>query len=176
MWGKTFSSQEHLPHFTSRISLCNSCVSCCLLFQQPMLQASSFLHPNNRIGIYIYCQTENSAFKLKFREKTSEKRCHPSETDNLCAKGLPFLILTISSPGLQWVSKVCMQRRVLVITAFRQVNNLVNSIHKRALKFTYDDKGNKLNDIAPPNMKAYYHSLKSCFALPSFFLRFLKIQ
>ena len=59
---------------------------------------------------------------------------------------------------------------------FRHLNNLVNSIHKRALKFTYDDKGNKLNNIAPPNMKAYYQSLKSCFALPSFFLRFLNMQ
>ena len=54
---------------------------------------------------------------------------------------------------------------VLVITPFRCLNNLVNSIHKRALKFTYDDKDSKLNDIAPPNMKAYQQRLKSCFAL-----------
>ena len=58
---------------------------------------------------------------------------------------------------------------VLVITPFRQLNNLVNSIHKRALKFTYGDKDNKLNDTAPPNMKAYCQSLKSCFALSLLF-------
>ena len=67
-----------------------------------------------------------------------------------------------------------MYRGVLVITPFRQLNNLVNSIHKRALKFTYDDKGNKLNDIAPPNMKAYYQSLKSCFALSLGFFAIFK--
>ena len=61
---------------------------------------------------------------------------------------------------------------VLVITPFRQLNNLVNSIHKRALKFTYDDKGNKLNDIAPPNMKVCYQSLESCFVLSMFFVIF----
>ena len=44
----------------------------------------------------------------------------------------------------------------------------MNNIHKRALKFTYDDKGDKLNDIARPNMKAYYQSLKSCFVLSMF--------
>ena len=44
----------------------------------------------------------------------------------------------------------------------------MNSVHKRALKFTYDVKGKKLNDFAPPNMKAYYRSLKSCFALSLF--------
>ena len=42
---------------------------------------------------------------------------------------------------------------------FRQLSNLVNNIHKTTLKFTYDDKGNKLSDIAQPNMKAYYQSL-----------------
>ena len=149
------------------------CVSCCLLFQRPWCRQHVFYIQITGIGIYIYCQTANSAFKLKFREQTSAKRYHPSETDNLCAKDLPFLILTISSPSLQWVSKVCMQREVLVINPFRQ---LVNSIHKRALKFTCDDKGNKLNDIAPPNMKAYYKSFKSCFALSLFFLRFLNMQ
>ena len=65
---------------------------------------------------------------------------------------------------------------VLVIIPFRQLHNLVNSIHKRALKFTYDDKGNKLNDIAPPNTKAYYQSLKSCFVLSMFFWRYLNMQ
>ena len=44
---------------------------------------------------------------------------------------------------------------------FRQLNNLVSNIHKRALKFINNHKGNKLNDIAPP--KTYYQSLKSCF-------------
>ena len=48
----------------------------------------------------------------------------------------------------------------------------MNNIHKRALKFTYDDKGNKLNDIAQPNMKAYYQSLKSCFVLFMFYASF----
>ena len=38
---------------------------------------------------------------------------------------------------------------------FRQSNNLMNNIHKRALKITDDNKGNKWNDIAPPNMNAY---------------------
>ena len=71
---------------------------------------------------------------------------------------------------------VCMLLWVLVIIPFRQLNNLVNNIHKRALKFTYDDKGNKLNEIAPPNMKTYYQILKSCFALSLFFLRFLNMQ
>ena len=52
---------------------------------------------------------------------------------------------------------------------FRQLSNLVNNIHKRALKFTYDDKGNKLNEIAQRNMKAYYQSLKPCFVLSMFF-------
>ena len=55
---------------------------------------------------------------------------------------------------------------------FRQLSNLVNNIHKRALKFTYDDKGNKLNDIAQPNIKAYYQSLKPCFVLSMFFAIF----
>ena len=55
---------------------------------------------------------------------------------------------------------------------FRQLSNLVNNIHKRALKFTYDNKGNKLNDIAQPNMKAYYQSLTSCFVLSMFFAMF----
>ena len=55
---------------------------------------------------------------------------------------------------------------------YRQLSKLVNNIHKRALKFTYDDKGNKLNDIATPNMKAYYQSLKSCFVLSMFFAIF----
>ena len=58
---------------------------------------------------------------------------------------------------------------VLVIIPFRQLNNLVNSIHTRALKFTYDDKGNKLNDIGPLNKKTYYQIFKSCFALSLFF-------
>ena len=44
---------------------------------------------------------------------------------------------------------------------FRQLKNLVSNIHKRALEFINDHKGNKLNDIAPP--KTYYQSLKSCF-------------
>ena len=54
----------------------------------------------------------------------------------------------------------------------------MNSIHKRALKFTYDGKGNKLSDTAPPNMKAYCQSLKSCFALSMFFwdLQICKMQ
>ena len=56
--------------------------------------------------------------------------------------------------------------------SFRQLSNLVNNIHKRALEFTYDDKGSKLNDIAQPNMKAYYRSLKSCFVLSMFFCDF----
>ena len=60
------------------------------------------------IGIYIYCQTPNSAFKLKFWEQTSAKRYHPFERDKLCAKGLPFLIFTISRPSLAWVSNVCL--------------------------------------------------------------------
>ena len=55
-----------------------------------------------------------------------------------------------------------------------QTVNLVNSIHKRSLKFTYDDKGNKLNDISPPNMKACYQSLKSCFALSLGFFAIFK--
>ena len=42
----------------------------------------------------------------------------------------------------------------------------------RQNQFTYDDKGNKLNDIAQPNMKAYYQSLKSCFVLSMFFAIF----
>ena len=45
-------------------------------------------------------------------------------------------------------------------------------MHKRALKFTYDDRGNKLNHIAKPNMKAYYQRLKPCFALSMFFAIF----
>ena len=64
---------------------------------------------------------------------------------------------------------------VLVINLFRQLNNLVNSIHKRALKFTYDDKGNKLNDIAPPNMKAYYQSLKHYLCIIMFCIIFVAI-
>ena len=55
---------------------------------------------------------------------------------------------------------------------FRQLSNLMNNIHKRAQKFTYDDTGNKLNDIAQPNRKAYYQSLKSCFVLSLFFAIF----
>ena len=55
---------------------------------------------------------------------------------------------------------------------FRQLRNLVNNRHKRVLKFTYDDKGNKLNDVAQPNMKTYYQSLKSCFILSMFFAFF----
>ena len=55
---------------------------------------------------------------------------------------------------------------------FRQLSNLVNNIHKRALTFTYDDKGNKLNDIAQPNMQAYYQSLKYCFVLSMSFAIF----
>ena len=55
---------------------------------------------------------------------------------------------------------------------FRQLSNLINNIHKRALKFTYDNRGNKLNDIAQPNMKAYYQRLKSCFVLSMFFAIF----
>ena len=58
---------------------------------------------------------------------------------------------------------------------FRQLSYSVNNTHKRALKFTYDDKGNKLKDFSPPNMKAYYQSLKSCFVLSMFFLRFLNM-
>ena len=50
----------------------------------------------------------------------------------------------------------------------------MNSIHKRTLKFTCDDKGNKLNDLAPPNMKAYYQRLKFCFALSLFFFAIFK--
>ena len=55
---------------------------------------------------------------------------------------------------------------------FRQLSNLVNNIDERALKFTYDGKGSKLNDIAQPNMKADYQSLKSCFVLSMFFAIF----
>ena len=130
------------------------------------VQTTCFLYPNNR-GWYFHLKPN-----CKFREKTSAKRYHPSETDNLRVKTLPFLILIISIPYLQWVSKVCMQRRVLLIPPFRQLCNLVNNIHKRALKFTYDDKGNKLNNIAQPNMKAYYQSLKPCFVLSMFFAIF----
>ena len=57
----------------------------------------------------------------------------------------------------------------ILIPPFRELSNLVNNIRKKALQFTYDDKGNKLNDIAPPNMKTYYQSLKSCFVLSMFF-------
>ena len=57
-----------------------------------------------------------------------------------------------------------------------QLNNLVNTMHKKALKFTYDDKGNNLNDITPRSMKTCYQILKSCFALSLFFLRFLNMQ
>ena len=42
----------------------------------------------------------------------------------------------------------------------------------RQNQFTYDDKGNKLNDIPQPNMKAYYQSLKSYFVLSMFFAIF----
>ena len=55
---------------------------------------------------------------------------------------------------------------------FRQLSNLMNNIHKRALKFTYDDRGNKLNDIAQPNMNVYYQRLKSYFVLSMFFTIF----
>ena len=64
----------------------------------------------------------------------------------------------------------------ILMPPLRQLSNLVNNIHKGALKFTYDDKGNKLNYIVPPNMKAYYQSLKSCFVLSMFFLQFLNMQ
>ena len=60
----------------------------------------------------------------------------------------------------------------ILMPPFRQLSELVNNIHKRALKFTYDDKGNKLNDIATSNMKVYYQSLKSCFILSMFFAIF----
>ena len=126
------------------------------------VQTTCFLYPNNRDWYFLLKPN------CKFREKTSAKRYHPSEMDNLRAKTLPFLILIISSLYLWWVSKVCMQRRVLLIPPFRQLCNL----HQRALKFTYDDKGNKLNDVAQPNMKAYYQSLKPCFVLSMFFAIF----
>ena len=57
----------------------------------------------------------------------------------------------------------------ILMPPFRELSNLVNNIRKKALKFTYDDKGNKLNDIAPPNMNTYYQSLKSCFVLSMVF-------
>ena len=94
------------------------------------VQTTCFLHPSNRDWYFHLVPN------CKFREQTSAKRYHPSETDNLCAKTVPFLILTISSPYLQWVSKVCMQRGVLLMPPFRQLSNIVNNIHKRALKFT----------------------------------------
>ena len=49
---------------------------------------------------------------------------------------------------------------ILMLT-FRQLSDLVNNIHKGELRFAYDDKGNKLNDISPPNVEVYYQSLKS---------------
>ena len=130
-------------------------VGCCLSFQRLMCKH------------VFHIQITGSVFSS--REQNSAKRYHPSEKDKLCTKSLPFLILIISSPYLQWVSKVCMQRGVLLMLPFRQLSNLVNNIHERALKLTYDDEDSKLNDIALPNMKAYYHSLKSCFVLSMFF-------
>ena len=66
---------------------------------------------------------------------------------------------------------VCVARGI-TYTPFRKLCNSVNNMHKRALKFTYDDRGNKLNDITEPNMKAYYQRLKPCFALSMFFAIF----
>lgn len=65
---------------------------------------------------------------------------------------------------------------VLFTSHIRKSNNLMNNIHKRAPKFTYDNKGNKLSDIAPPKMKAYCQRISLIFALLFLFLRFLNMQ
>lgn len=44
--------------------------------------------------------------------------------------------------------------RYYLFPLLKHPNNLINNIHKKALKFTYDEKGNKLNDFVLPNMTA----------------------
>ena len=76
----------------------NFAILCGLLFVISTTDVQTcFLHPNNRDLCFHLVPN------CKFREQNSGKRYHPSETENLCTKSLPFLILIISSPYLQLV-------------------------------------------------------------------------
>ena len=101
IWEKIFPLSSIC--LTSQVAF-SFAILCGLLFviSTTDVQTTCFLHSNNR-DWYFYLVPN-----CKSREQTSVKRYHPSETDNLRAETLPFLILTSSSPSLQWFSKVCM--------------------------------------------------------------------